>query len=192
MGVARAVALRGLKELMDKRQLPHLGPHYTRHALEMLGWLAPGQHADWVHAARHAIWAAQGVSVGSLVRTERIMAYVVAAMLLGDALVEIPGRIFHAGVPPAIDGEVCALLQPTFRQIARDDHAERAAMLSVTASLFNACQADVRALAQVTGTVRLYVSHFPCLSCVAVLGQFSRLASSLELEAAYDDAWDDR
>lgn len=176
LGVTQAVALSGLKELMDRRQLPHLGPHYTRPALELLGWLAPGPDEHWVLAARHEVWAAQGVSAGSLVRTERIMAFVAAAMRFRDLLIEIPGRLFHAGVPPDADRDVCAQLQSTFRHMARDDHAERAALLSVTALLLKTCKAGTGALAHVTGTVRLYVSHFPCLSCVAVLGQFSRLA----------------
>merc|ERR1712166_377127 len=183
--VPQASSLRELKKLMDQRQLPHLGPHYTSTALEMLGWLSPGLQAPWVLSARHAVWAAQGLSVGSLVRTERIMAFVAAAFSFKDRFVEVPGRLFHAGVPPEIDDDVCALLQPTFRHMARDDHAERAALLSVTSTVLKSCQLGTAGLGEITGNVRLYVSHFPCLSCVAVLGQFSRFAPSLSLEAAF-------
>lgn len=189
--VSQARALRELKKLMDQRQLPHLGPHYTAVVLEMLGWLPAGSQRSWVLSARHAVWAAQGVSVGSLVRTERIMAFVAAAVWFRDLFIEVPGSLFHSGVPPEIDEEVCAQLQPTFRHMARDDHAERAALLSVTSSVLNSCQSGTAALAKLTGSVRLYISHFPCLSCVAVLGQFSRLASLLLLEVAYDNAWED-
>merc|ERR1711966_516126 len=99
-----------------------------------------------------------------------IMAFVAAAGWFQDLFIEVPGRLFHAGVPPEADADVCAQLQPTFRRMARDDHAERAALLSVTSSVLNACQSGTAALSKITGIVRLYVSHFPCLSCVAVLG----------------------
>lgn len=190
--VLQTSALRELKKLMDQRQLPHLGPYYTSRALQMLGWLSQGPQTPWVLSARHAVWAAQGVSVGSLVRTERIMAFVVAAIWFQDMLIEVPGQLFHAGVPAEADGEVCMLLQPTFRHMARDDHAERAAMLSVTSSVLNTCRSGSGVLAKITGIIRLYISHFPCLSCVAVLGQFARLAPLMMLEAAYDNAWEDQ
>lgn len=189
--VSQMTALRDLKMLMDQRQLPHLGPYYTGRALEMLRWAWTRSEAPWVLSARHSVWAAQGVSVGSLVRTERIMAVVAAALWFHDIFIEVPARLFHAGVPPDANAEVCAQLQPTFRHMARDDHAERAALLSVASTAVNACRSGTAALLSVTGSVRLYVSHFPCLSCVAVLGQFSRLAPLLKLEAAYDNAWDD-
>lgn len=185
----RLATLRSLKEFMDLRQLPHLGPLYTQRALTSLGWFRPADSAQWVASARLEAWAAQGMSVGNLVRTECIVAWVAASFRFRDLLVEVPGRLFPAGVPSEADEEVRALLRPTFRHMARDDHAERAALLWVTLQALDACRAGTGALADLAGAARLYVSHFPCLSCVAVLGQFARLAPGALLEVAFDDAW---
>mmetsp|Transcript_42960 Transcript_42960/g.67966 ORF Transcript_42960/g.67966 Transcript_42960/m.67966 type:complete len:422 (+) Transcript_42960:247-1512(+) len=181
-----------LKEFLDAHQLPHLGQEYSKCALNALGWLTPGdEDAPWVSTARFGAWAAQGVSIGNLVRTERIVAWVAASLCFRDIVIEIPGRFVHQGIPNDIDEEVQAMLLPTFRNIARDDHAERAALLHVLASVLKACNVGVDALLQLAGWVRLYASHYPCMSCVAVCGQLSRIAPGPLLEIAFDDAWQD-
>mmetsp|Transcript_57640 Transcript_57640/g.106052 ORF Transcript_57640/g.106052 Transcript_57640/m.106052 type:complete len:230 (+) Transcript_57640:196-885(+) len=190
--ISLSTTLRQLKEFLDDRQLPHLGPHYTRYALTVMGWKAPPPDASWVPVARHQVWAAQGLSVGTFVRTERIMAWVSATLWFRDQMLEVPGRLFHAGIPPDADKDICAMLQPTFRHMARDDHAERAALLWVTAFVLNGCRAGTGVLGELVGAVRLYISHFPCLSCVAVLGQFARHMPMPRFEVAYDDAWEDQ
>jgi len=184
-------SLRELKAYLDARQLPHLGPFFTRRALAALGWFWSVGLPPWAEAARLEAWAVQGLSVGNLVRTERIMAWVAASLRFRDLPLELPGRLFHAGVPPEADEDVRALLQPTFRHMARDDHAERGALLWVVLRALDACRAGTGALSELAGSVRLYVSHFPCMSCLAVLGQFARLAPCASLEAAFDDAWHD-
>jgi len=181
-----------LKEFLDTHQLPHLGQQYSKCALNALGWSTPGdQDAPWVSTARFGAWAAQGLSIGNLVRTERIVAWVAAALYFRDVMIEIPGRFVHQGIPNHIDEEVQALLLPTFRNIARDDHAERAALLHVLASVLNVRSARVDDLTELVGWLRLYVSHYPCMSCIAVCGQLSRIAPGPLLEIAFDDAWQD-
>merc|ERR1712232_1196358 len=134
------------------------------------------------------VWAAMGLSIGLLVRTESILAWVTCSLRCRDAQLDIPGTVHHAGTP----GETTAvqnLLRPVFRHVARDDHAERAALLSVLARATQL--AAVQPLAEISGLVRLYVSHFPCISCIAVLGQLKRQLPAVVAEVAFDDAWED-
>mmetsp|Transcript_74741 Transcript_74741/g.210746 ORF Transcript_74741/g.210746 Transcript_74741/m.210746 type:complete len:318 (+) Transcript_74741:141-1094(+) len=187
--VDRMDSMRKWKIFVDERQLPHLGMHYTGRALTALSWHLALDSEPWVAAARMEAWAAQGLSIGTEVRTERIVAWVAATLCVRDLRVEIPGRLLHAGVPPEANEEVQGLLQPTFRHLSRDDHAERAALLIVVAALFRAGPIGTSQLAEVSGSLRLYVSHFPCISCLAVLGQFKRLLPELALAVAFDDAW---
>eukprot|EP00747_Dinoflagellata_sp_TGD_P130656 gnl/TRDRNA2_/TRDRNA2_174855_c1_seq1.p1 gnl/TRDRNA2_/TRDRNA2_174855_c1~~gnl/TRDRNA2_/TRDRNA2_174855_c1_seq1.p1 ORF type:complete len:329 (+),score=31.04 gnl/TRDRNA2_/TRDRNA2_174855_c1_seq1:634-1620(+) len=190
---AALAAVAGLGDFLERRQLPHLGPRYTGRAFAALGWSppAPSLAAQWVPTARHEAWAALGLSIGSLVRTERIVAWLSADMHFRDLVIEVPGRIYHCGVPKEVDGRALSMLRATFRHMARDDHAERAALLSLTSLVLDACNAGSDVLCEVTGSLRLYVSHFPCLSCVAVLGQFAHIAPRLRLEIAFDDATQD-
>lgn len=190
--VQQLAAMREFQQFLDERQLPHLGLYYTRHALLALGWDTPDASAQWVRAARLEVWATQGLSVGTLVRTERILAWVTAHFWFNDIQIKIPGRVFHSGVPPEIDEDVKRMLRATYRHMARDDHAERAAMLSVVWTVLQECRSGTAALGHVNGMLRLYISHFPCMSCVAVLGQLARHAPCAKFEIAFDDAWDDQ
>lgn len=186
-----ASALQNFKQFLDDKQLPHLGPYYTRHALFLIGWLGPAEGAVWVDSARQEAWAMLGMRVGPLVRTESIVAWVAAALWFRDGTIEVPGLLFQAGLLPRVSREANELLQATFRHMARDDHAERAALLHILINALDVCGMDAEALGEVTGKVRLYVSHFPCVSCLGVLGQFARHLRSTVLEVAFDDAWAD-
>merc|ERR1712176_255156 len=46
--------------------------------------------------------------------------------------------------------------------------------------------------AEVTGTVRLYASHTPCISCMACFCQFQRLFPKVKLCVDFDDWRDTR
>jgi len=182
--------LQSLQNFMDLHQLPHLGPVYTSHALQALGWFQPTYPAQWVSSSRLAVCAALGARDQYYpVRTERILARVIASLQFHGCELHVPGRLFHAGVPAEADEWTCALLQPAFRHMLRANHAERAALLWVTAAVRNAFSICESQFVEVTGTLQLYASHFPCMSCLSVLGQFARLASHVALEAAFDDAW---
>merc|ERR1712194_899923 len=63
---------------------------------------------------------------------------------------------------------------PVFAQHDRSNHAERQALIKVIARVQEASEAQNDAefeaeAAEVTGTVRLYASHTPCISCMALL-----------------------
>lgn len=86
---------------------------------------------------------------------------------------------------------------PVFAQHDRSNHAERQALIKVITRVQEACGAktdeefEVEA-AEVTGTVRLYASHTPCISCMACFCQFQRLFPKVKLCVDFDDWRDTR
>lgn len=86
---------------------------------------------------------------------------------------------------------------PVFAQHDRSNHAERQALIKVIARVQEACGAQNDAefekeCADVTGTVRLYASHTPCISCMACFCQFQRLFPKVKLCVDFDDWRDTR
>ena len=64
----------------------------------------------------------------------------------------------------------------------RTEHAERHALLSI-ASFWPRDGFDVL----VEGHVELHITHFPCISCVGVMAQFSRMFPGVELRLYFQD-----
>jgi len=86
---------------------------------------------------------------------------------------------------------------PVFAQHDRSNHAERQALMKVIARVQEACGAQTdeefeREAAETTGTVRLYASHTPCISCMACFCQFQRLFPKVKLCVDFDDWRDTR
>ncbi|CAK9093329.1 unnamed protein product [Durusdinium trenchii] len=86
---------------------------------------------------------------------------------------------------------------PVFAQHDRSNHAERQALIKVIARVQEASGAQTDAefeaeCAEVTGTVRLYASHTPCISCMACFCQFQRLFPKVKLCVDFDDWRDTR
>ncbi|CAJ1340766.1 unnamed protein product [Effrenium voratum] len=104
-----------------------------------------------------------------------------------DLLLVEPGRLFYWGVPNGIDERLHKMLMPVFSHIHRDDHCERACLLHHARAIVRRCGYD--GMADCSGYVRMYVSHFPCISCVAVICQFIRFFPSVRFELDYDNMW---
>merc|ERR1712217_277667 len=86
---------------------------------------------------------------------------------------------------------------PVFAQHDRSNHAERQALIKVISRVQEACGAQTdeefeAECAEVTGTVRLYASHTPCISCMACFCQFQRLFPKVKLCVDFDDWRDTR
>merc|ERR1719356_572722 len=86
---------------------------------------------------------------------------------------------------------------PVFAQHDRSNHAERQALIKVISRVQEASGAQndaefERECAEVTGTVRLYASHTPCISCMACFCQFQRLFPKVKLCVDFDDWRDTR
>eukprot|EP00418_Pyrodinium_bahamense_P023674 CAMPEP_0179150316 /NCGR_PEP_ID=MMETSP0796-20121207/72894_1 /TAXON_ID=73915 /ORGANISM="Pyrodinium bahamense, Strain pbaha01" /LENGTH=124 /DNA_ID=CAMNT_0020851277 /DNA_START=99 /DNA_END=473 /DNA_ORIENTATION=+ len=91
-----------------------------------------------------------------------------------------PGRLFFSEIPRGIPERIKEMLQPIFSHINRDDHSERAAFLHM--ARVDDCD----------GWLRLYISHFPCISCVAVSCQFVRFFPAIRLQMDFDNMWKTR
>lgn len=86
---------------------------------------------------------------------------------------------------------------PVFAQHDRSNHAERQALIKIISRVQAACGATTdeefeRECSEVTGTVRLYASHTPCISCMACFCQFQRLFPKVKLCVDFDDWRDTR
>eukprot|EP00811_Abedinium_folium_P028218 NODE_4350_length_1903_cov_5.240991.p1 GENE.NODE_4350_length_1903_cov_5.240991~~NODE_4350_length_1903_cov_5.240991.p1 ORF type:complete len:585 (+),score=159.64 NODE_4350_length_1903_cov_5.240991:216-1757(+) len=62
----------------------------------------------------------------------------------------------------------------------RSGHAERGALLDIAASW-------LPARGHLEGWLRLYITHFPCISCVGVIAQFAWLFPTVQLSVAFAD-----
>ncbi|CAJ1407874.1 unnamed protein product [Effrenium voratum] len=82
-------------------------------------------------------------------------------------------------------------LLPALRQhLRRDMHPERLALLELLEHLrAEEGEDEERLLQRCEGRVQVYVSQYPCVSCLAVFCQFRRRCPNIQLEVAFDNAW---
>jgi len=103
-----------------------------------------------------------------------------------------PGRVLRSGGQPDGDGgsALALALEPVTLRFARDRDAEFLALSAVLASARRAAQ-EVGAAGggwKLHGTVRLHVTHTPCLSCVSAMLQLRRLLPDVRLRVSFDAA----
>lgn len=101
-----------------------------------------------------------------------------------------PGRLFFSEIPRGVDERIQHMLQPIFSHINRDDHSERAAFLHIVRAFTRRCGWE--GSDDCDGWLRMYISHFPCISCVAVSCQFVRFFPAVRLEMDFDNMWKTR
>lgn len=129
--------------------------------------------------------------LGCAPTTENIVIWTAAEIFeRNEYLLVEPGRFYYAGVPRNVDQRLHDALEPVFVHIHRDDHTERRAILCLCRAIVRRCGYD--GLAGVSGVVKMYIAHFPCISCLAVVSQFIRLLSSVRLELDFDNMWKTR
>lgn len=123
--------------------------------------------------------------------TENIVIWAAARMLHREVQLFVePGRYYHSGVPRNIDPRLHEMLQPVFEHIHRDDHTERRAFLSLARAIVRRCGYD--GIPDVSGNVAMYIAHFPCISCVAVICQFISFFPCVRLDMDFDNMWKTR
>eukprot|EP00397_Hematodinium_sp_SG-2012_P012793 GEMP01012975.1.p1 GENE.GEMP01012975.1~~GEMP01012975.1.p1 ORF type:complete len:763 (+),score=211.79 GEMP01012975.1:35-2323(+) len=87
-------------------------------------------------------------------------------------------------------------LRPLFAQHDRVGHAERQASVEIALNIAE-CIIETRRWpkvgyytpTEVHGSVRLFVCHFFCISCMGVMSQFRHRFPGIELDLDYDDCW---
>jgi len=171
---------------MDSAMLPNLGMTYCQRALLSLRINEP--HGDFLARARSKVLDLFGE--WRRPSTGNVAAYVEAE--IGSICWD--GKLFMCSAPASI-AEPLLQAFPDRSMCKRDgytersDHAELAALLELSRQLVTAEQEPEQEPQPSSGIVRLYVSHFPCMSCTGVFCQFIRLFPSVTLEVGYDDAW---
>lgn len=129
--------------------------------------------------------------VGSSPSTESIVSHVSFKIFHKSRLMSVePGRLFFSEIPRGVDPRIHEMLQPIFSHINRDDHSERAAFLHLCRAFLKRCGWE--GSDDCSGWIRLYVTHFPCISCVAVTCQFVRFFPAVRLEMDFDNMWKTR
>eukprot|EP00930_Biecheleria_cincta_P084707 TRINITY_DN74156_c0_g1_i1.p1 TRINITY_DN74156_c0_g1~~TRINITY_DN74156_c0_g1_i1.p1 ORF type:complete len:187 (-),score=18.52 TRINITY_DN74156_c0_g1_i1:141-641(-) len=98
-----------------------------------------------------------------------------------NAWLSSPGKIVAHGPHTWHQGD--ALLQPIFASHSRARHAERRGLLMVLQQLLAGGAAPGH---RPTGNARLFASHTPCISCLAVFSQFKALYPRIRLNIAFD------
>lgn len=195
--VAKAAALQKLQDWVLEMQAPHLGPGFTDRALEAAG-AVPASNEFWMAEARQSVlcrawWSAPHAAVSS----QGVVAWLSAHLEdrnTGAILAEDPGTVYFADDSNEQSIIVERMLQPIFLQVTRNGHAERRALVSLLRSLLKSLGQSrtttaVEGLQATQGWVRLYASHYLCISCLAVLAQFTRLVPNVIVQVGYDNAW---
>eukprot|EP00933_Yihiella_yeosuensis_P076623 TRINITY_DN86486_c0_g1_i1.p1 TRINITY_DN86486_c0_g1~~TRINITY_DN86486_c0_g1_i1.p1 ORF type:complete len:189 (+),score=11.03 TRINITY_DN86486_c0_g1_i1:57-623(+) len=123
--------------------------------------------------------------------TESIVAWFSSSLLYKEKLLLVePGRLYYWGIPRAIDQRLQEMLKPVFSHINREDHCERFCLLHHLRAIIRRC--GFNGLGDCSGCVKLYVSHFPCISCVSIICQFIRFLPAVRFELEFDNLWQTR
>mmetsp|Transcript_67999 Transcript_67999/g.160061 ORF Transcript_67999/g.160061 Transcript_67999/m.160061 type:complete len:235 (+) Transcript_67999:2-706(+) len=188
---ARQQCLAAFQTWVEAIQLPHLGSYFLEDALRAAG--AVPSSSPWREEAREAVrsvawWSCPHAAVSS----QGVVAWV-AAKLQGKTgdLVKEPGKVYVAEDSQGLV-LVERMIQPLFLQVPRNGHAERKAMVALLRSVLQAVGQSggpSGGLEDVQGWVRLYASHYLCISCLASLAQFSRALPAVCVEVSCDNAW---
>mmetsp|Transcript_99115 Transcript_99115/g.171866 ORF Transcript_99115/g.171866 Transcript_99115/m.171866 type:complete len:202 (+) Transcript_99115:135-740(+) len=129
--------------------------------------------------------------LGCAPTTENIVIWAAARIRYReDTLLVEPGRFYYSGIPRNVDPRLHEMLQSIFEHIHRDDHTERRAFLSLARAVVRRC--GFEGLPDVSGHVGMYIAHFPCISCLAVICQFIRYFPAVRLDMDFDNMWKTR
>ncbi|CAE7456727.1 RAP, partial [Symbiodinium sp. CCMP2456] len=199
--------------------VPHLGEQYSKEALQRLGLMAKeptprtnqqpeaAAAARWVDDARRQCRAALGGN-WQIPATDTVVAHVSWDVTCFDHTWRNSGKVYHAAsqraqargaAPAAVPKTIEDLLAPLRQHLRRDTHPERLALLELMHAMAQA-EADETLeelsdqslrdfLKKCEGAVQVYVSQYPCVSCLAVFCQFKHRCPKIGLEVAFDNAW---
>lgn len=188
-------ALASLQIVLDTNGIPYFGEFYTREVLQKLDILAqrsgdgdalPG----WaLEARRRCLEASSGD--WRIPCTDTILAHASWDLQLEAKSLSVSsaGRVFRASWTDGIDDHIKELLQPLRQHIKRDMHPERVALLELIDEAARAGIAGEDSLRALRGSVRMYVSQYPCVSCLGVFCQLVRRCPCVTLEVDFDSAW---
>lgn len=181
--LAISEALASLQLVLHANSIPYFGELYTRQVLVDLGFERPGQ---WATEARSCCLAALGN--WRIPSTDNIIAYVSWDVRCEAERFGNPGKIFRASWPDEIMDRAKELLQPLRQHVRRDMHPERVALLELFEQVLCSDPGEA-SLADLQGSVCVYVSQYPCVSCLGVLCQAARRCPGTTFAVDFDNAW---
>lgn len=177
-------ALERMQDWILRTQTPHLGA-FTSAALPAAGARSPTGASEWVSVARaEALSAVWWSCPHAAVSSQGVVAWLEAELLVDAAAVRLGPAVWLAGDK---SGSILVdrMLRPLFLQVPRGSHAERQALLAVLRVVGRGLEDE----AQVAGDVRLFASHNPCISCLAIIAQFCGRLPRVMVMVAFDNAW---
>ncbi|CAK0887517.1 unnamed protein product [Prorocentrum cordatum] len=195
----------GLGQKRAAARFDRFGPHERRvlawfeYGLEVVVPAAGGGAAHLREGGRVASWMEDEGRALSL-RGERTLARLAA----GDAGPALAGAVAAGALGLEDVRRAQRWLPGLFAQHARLAHCERQALIQVLLAVVAAAgAAGARpppaalesgafgggAGVDVAGEVRMYVAHFCCISCLAVLSHFRRRCPGVRVYVEYDDCW---
>jgi len=191
----RSDSLTNLQRWVEELQVPHLGSAFLGDALRAAGAVPSEGFWPWLAEARSSVQSAAWWSCPhAAVSSQGVVAWLAAEVQVSPGrLVREPGTVYVADDSTGLI-LVERMIQPLFLQVPRHGHAERKAMVALLRSALreqgsHADAATTSSLQEATGWVRLYASHYLCISCLAALAQFTRTLPQVTVEVGCDNAW---
>lgn len=187
--VDRKEVLHRLQEILDINGLPYFGPWYTRDALAKLRIQTPSAGSSWAKEARGCCFEKAGG--WKIPGTDNILCYAAWDVRCRGAQLENPGCTFVSSWSEAISDEIKDMLRPLRQHIKRDMHPERVALLELLDNAGKVIEGGVGAIKKegLEGRINIYVSQYPCISCLGIFCQLMRWCPKVELEIDFDNAW---
>lgn len=191
---ASTTILNDFQDWIVKMQMPHFGAVFTHMALAAAGINSTekGDTPTWVTHAGEAVqnsawWSCPHAAVSS----QGVVSWCSAALQIpGGKVLDEPGRVYFADDSAEHSILVERMLHPIFLQVPRNAHAERRALIDILRSISRSFAfGQSESWSGVRGEVRLYASHYPCISCLTVLAQFARRLPLVCVTMAFDNAW---
>lgn len=187
----------------------HAGPHYTQRLLAELGISEASRSFTMVARcmvddARSSNASAPTQSKGTSAAEDDAVAGIICVLCYSldcaSGAATTKGRqLFvsesRASSPPSevVQGEAeenedaGALLVPVYLAHDRSGHAEFLALSQMMGLVAGVVKSSGGyGLQNVTGSIRLYVTHHPCLSCVGVMSQLRSALPNVAVEVSYD------
>lgn len=177
---------------IEEVQLPHFGTAHTRNALIAAGaYVTSHGNADWVVRARKQAQQATWYSCPhAAVSSQGVVAWIAADLQINDQHITEEGHIYTVDNSEPHSILVERMLEPLFLHVERSGHAERRALiglLRMVVSTFHQTKFDGWEV--ISGVVELYVTHFPCVSCLVAIAQFTRRLPRVQVWVEFDNAW---
>jgi len=199
---SNAKSLRALEHHASTLDVGHLGAIHTQNWLVHAGLVDSDPEGPWIANARRHVQL-QTPGAGQPPHQRDILAWIAFDVLVRSAGLE--ERVREPGKIATFDATATSSreLMPLFVGHSRAGHAERTALLCVLDSVRAAERRLLRRalrpdaceptgapthVVEISGDVQLFAAHTPCLSCLAVFAQFSRLLPNVSMSVAFQDA----